>query len=1744
MDAVLKKQETLAARISRMIENLKKKGADNINRDTVEARLELLESYWLEFTNNDDKIRAKADDELLKSRYLVDNQFDVAEEAYISQKAGLKKMLGRTTVQPGAAAAPPQPKRASMPKIVIEPFDGDYTRWTSFRDLFRSLVINNQQLTDVERLHYLKTSIIGEPADSLRHIPITDDDFPRAWKLLEREYDNVAMLVNAQLGVLLSLPGMRTASASELKTLLHGTQNAVEALAALKRPVEHWSDWLNYITVQRLDSETRLSWETTLEGEDEMPTFSRLLDFLRARLRSLTVSSLPSCNLLTTAASSHLTVPSDDGRPPTPTAGRRAPTPPAAPRGTSRRPKVHAVTGTPGNSRCRLCRKDHFVLFCPSFKSCTPPERRKLVTEHDLCFNCLSNHHVRDCKSNKRCQTCVGKHHTALHIPHGSTPSEYNAEASSSVSNPIAKIVNCTRMNQTLILATAIVGIEVYPGERIFVRALIDPCSEVCLIGESIVQRYKLSRKPFNIPLEGVDSMRSRPRGRVNLTVSSRLDHTVSYSVDAVILPRLSSYEPPTTACPNAWPHLANLEMADPEITSRQPIELLLGADVYALILREGLRTGAAGAPIAQATTLGWIVTGPPGESESSPSNPRRIVLHCAVDDDISTLLQKFWSLEEVVAPPSSSELTADEDECENHFARTHTRDRTGRYIVRLPFKRALSVLGDSRRTAAAMLSKLERRFLNAEDLAEKYRSFLDEYLQLNHMEIATGIRENSKIFYLPHHGVWRESSTTTKLRVVFNGSSKTTTGVSLNDILHSGPNLLPEIPDLLLRWRCHAIVFAADMEKMYRQIWLAEEDRDAQRILWRRDSGDQVGEYRLRTVTYGLACAPYLAMRTLRQLSLDEGGRFPLAAACLQSDVYMDDVLSGASTIDEALAIQGQLIATLKAGGFTLRKWTSNDSRLLDHLSAEHVASSGERPFESILSLLGLKWQPAGDFFLFNLKPRDTQAMITKRQVLKEMASVYDPLGFLAPVTVTAKIFLQTLWLLRLDWDDPLPPAHAKYWATYSHSLAGISAVKMPRWVGMGSNHAIEIHGFADASEKAYAGVVYLRSFPNTAKPLVRLVIAKTKVAPLQQVSLPRLELCAAVLLPRLVKRTLNALSLHDAKIYLWSDSKIVLGWLQGRPSKWKTFVANRVAEIQNLFPGDVWYHIRSKENPADPASRGLNGDTLANNSLWWQGPSFLSTSITEFKGHDATVLDTEEERRAEKTVLNTTVASQSSAPTTDLLFRYSSFTRLLRSVAWCLRFLNCARGTSTVKDSFLRTAELDNARLVIVQCEQRRFFAAEISGLEKSRSPLRGPLVRLNLFLDERGILRVGGRLKHSLLDYDEKHPIILPEKSKVTALLIVYFHEKLLHGGTQLTLHNLRRRYWIPRGRQAVRKHIHGCLKCWRWRTKAAEQKMSDLPASRVTPARPFYNSGVDYAGPFHTKISPGRGTRTRKSYIAVFVCLATRAVHLELVSDYSSEAFLAAYRRFVSRRGLCSSLRSDCGTTFVGADKELRRMFHAANAETRKTLRALAEAGTRWVFNPPSAPHFGGIWEAAVKAVKYHLRRVIGETLLTFEEMSTLLAQIEACLNSRSLTPLSDEPTDLSALTPAHFLIGSPLTAIPEPSLSDVRSSRLTRWQLLQQQRDHFWNRWSFEYLQTLQHRTKWTKEKPNLKPESKAIDKGKGCISKARSGKRIHMISGFRERAVSKRNLFPSFAIIAAGFISGEDTLILASVKEN
>lgn len=352
----------------------------------------------------------------------------------------------------------------------------------------------------------------------------------------------------------------------------------------------------------------------------------------------------------------------------------------------------------------------------------------------------------------------------------------------------------------------------------------------------------------------------------------------------------------------------------------------------------------------------------------------------------------------------------------------------------------------------------------------------------------------------------------------------------------------------------------------------------------------------------------------------------------------------------------------------------------------------------------------------------------------------------------------------------------------------------------------------------------------------------------------------------------------------------------------------------------------------------------------------------------------------------------------------------------------------------------------------------------------------------IDENGILRVGGRLQNSDLPYAVKHPILLSKLNPLSQLIILDAHERTLHGGLTLTMAYVNRRYWIVSGNQLAKNIIYKCMRCFKYAAKTSQQIMGNLPQVRLTVTRPFKHSGVDYARPITLKSSTLRSAVISKGYICLFVCMVTKAIHLEAVSDLTTSGFLAAFRRFTSRRGPCSDIYSDCGTNFVGASKELQALHNRSQKTLPDELRqTLNYDRTNWHFIPPASPNFGGLWEAGVKSVKFHLKRIItSDRILSFEELGTLLCQIESCLNSRPLCPLSTDPSDFDALTPAHFLIGEPTNCIQDDSLLDHNINHLTRWKCVEKMKQHFWKRWRDEYLHKLQSRPKWLKANTNAK----------------------------------------------------------------
>jgi len=1654
MDVAVKKQMSTAGYIERFWENLCKVGKEKMTRSYLDTRLGLLETYWSRFLNAHDDLLAL--EKVEASDYMKQDVYMTTEDNYVATKSRIVSFLkaDRASESTGSGETSAVIKQIQLPKINLPTFNGDQLAWEGFRDLFKALVHDVVGLAPTQKLQYLKASLTGEAAAVVASIEISSDGYALAWDELVARYDNRRVLLATHMRALLSSSPLSKPSAAEINRLISVVNQALCSFRSLGRPVKYWDDWFVHILVEKLDSSTRLLWESSQISSREFSTYAELKEFLLTRARALDASTPREAQ--PTASSTKSKRGKDEVSAHTISAGG-------------------VEKGTP----CPLCKERHALRSCFKFKAYPAEQRRDQVRKKKACFNCLGQGHtVSNCPSTNRCRHCQEKHHSLLHLEGSETPSLPTATPTSNensstperagVPGESAKVAALSSSTSgTVLLATATVSLIGDSGRAMTVRALLDSGSEASFVSERVAQQLKLPRRRINITVSGLQGVTTgTARHAVTLMVGTKRSPSVRIALPrALVLPKLTALTPGKQITRGVWSHLQGLEFADPDFARPATVDAILGADIFGMLLEGGVRRGLPGEPVAHSTVFGWVLMGALADDPSPTSVASH---HVSALSDLQQDLCRFWELEELA---DERLLTPEEMRCERLFAETHTRDAEGRYMVRLPRRENPSTeLGTSRRGALQMLLSTERRLERETALKANYAEFLSSYLSLGHMEpVPERERAAAATYYMPHHAVFKKTDPGGKIRVVFNASFRTSTGVSLNDVLLPGPKLQADLWLILTRWRLHQFAFTTDIVKMFRQIRVHPDDTNLQRILWRADPSAEVQDFRLTTVTYGTASAPYLATRTLLQLAQDEGLSYPLGAAVIRANTYVDDVLAGASTLEEAQEIRQQTVNLLEAGGFRLSKWAGSNLALCpDGDQEERLFSATEG-----VGTLGVIWAPAEDSLRLRAIPALTSTRgPSKRTVLSDVARLFDPAGWAAPVLIGAKVFLQDLWLAGLDWDEALPPTLQTRWLRFASSLSDLDRLSIPRWTGISSH--LELHGFSDASERAYAAVVYVRGTGPSGVWCSSLLVAKTKVAPAKPVSIPRLELCGALLAARLLQRTATGLGLAASDLYAWTDAKVVLAWLRGHPSRWKPFIANRVAAVQELVPADRWKHVPTKENPADPATRGITPAELSEFRLWWRGPGWLEGPADSWPNEAPVDREEGEERR----IFAVVTAAQDQE--NELLVRFSSFSRLIRVTAYCARFLRDEPRPGT---ALLSAGELERCRLRWLRIAQRLDYAREIEALSRGEPvPRRSPLRALRPILGPDGLIRVGGRLEHSPLTFEEKHPVILAKGNHLSLLLARDAHHRTLHGGPQLTRSVLGRRYWIVHANSLIRSVVHACVKCARFRGATAQQQMGQLPVDRVRAARPFWSAGVDYAGPIQLRASKGRGIKSFKGYVCLFVCMATKAVHLEAVSDLTTASFIAAFHRFVARRGHCARLASDNGTNFRGADRELREMFNAA-AEFYKDCRAqLATDGTEWSFIPPSAPHFGGLWEAGVKSTKHHLRRVLGDHLLTYEELSTLLCRVEACLNSRPLYPMSAEAADLAALTPGHLLLGEAPINVPEPPYNSGGAGQpKLRWQLVATMRDHFWSRWSKEYLQHLQQLGKWRDRSANLQP---------------------------------------------------------------
>lgn len=1578
---------------------------------------------------------------------------------------------------------PPQQPVENRQQLIVQPslpraiptFDGRYEQWEKFKVIFKDVVDKSNE-PDRIKLYHLEKALIGDAIGLIDSKTIADGNYERAWQILDERFSDKRRMIDRHLASLLSVKKIQRESFSELRSLVENFENHVENLKFLGQEFTGVSDYfIVFVIARALDDDTKKLWETTVK-KGMLPSYEQTIQFLKER-----VSVLERCQTSTDVNQLKML---------------------SAPKSASFKhssaKSSHATTSLVDH-RCDVCTDSHLTFKCPTFNQLSVSQRIAKVKERNLCFNCLRRgHRVGECPSKKSCSRCQRRHHSLLHLE-GNIPSSKQNEmkevnhrlrqvsldpaSSSEVSVPAPACKPSTSgaiMNTAhsrvpvgqVFLLTAVVDVLDSNQQLHQCRALIDSGSQVSIITQSLANALNLSTSEVSVPIFGIGNAKSFMKQMGNVQVRSRCNN-FGLSLTCLVSPKITGPLPSVSIDIASWEIPPGIQLADPSFYKSNSIDMLIGMDYYWDVMKPGFLKLSDELPSFHDSHFGWLVGGP-HYVRATNSVALRSYTICA--DPIDQLLQKFWEVESV---PSEITATTEQEECENHFLTTHRRDESGRYVVQLPLKAEALQLPDSRSLALRRFYALEAKLSRNPDLKVQYDAFIDEYESLNHCR---EIQESSDPpglmkWYLPHHAVLRPSSTSTKCRTVFDASAKVQ-GRSLNDVMMIGPTIQPDLLSIILRFRKFQFVLSADIGKMYRQILVDPVHTPLQRIFWRKSPTERLRVLELNTVTYGTAAAPFLATRALLQLAKDERDRFPLAAHLVEEYFYVDNALYGSNNFQEAELMRDQLIALLQSGGMHLHKWASNTPKLLDPIpivDRDTSVNIGDSGVNEIIKTLGLMWDPNTDELVFLTNYISDIEIPTKRQVLSIIARVFDPLGLISPVIVLAKILMQRLWKSKLKWDDKLNNELLIEYKAFLTALPVKEQIRIPRHVISTKALAYELHGFSDASQVAYGACIYIRSLLPDGTATVKLISSKSKIASISPVTIPRMELLAAVLLVRLVKKVSNALKIDFTTVNLWTDSQIVLAWLCKPPHRLMVFVRNRVAEINanNRF---LWRYICTTENPADTVSRGQTATELIKNDKWWNGPSFLHTISYEV---DIPNLPSD----CELPELRPAVLIHIAMLYTEfpILTKFESFRKTQRIVAYMLRFISNLRKKKENRTlaKYLTVPELREAMKIIIGAIQLKELYSEIESVKVGETNHR--LMNLNPFLDN-DLLRVGGRISHSNLPYETKHQLILPDKNPLVRSLIAAVHRENLHAGPSSVIAILRQQFWLLNARSTVRKVIRGCVVCFRNRPTLIDQQMGELPSYRVNAAPVFSQVGVDFAGPILVKQSSRRAIPV-KGYICIFVCMVTKAIHLEAVENLSTEAFLAAFQRFVSRRGIPHTVFSDNGTNFIGAKSELHDLYVMFQKEvTQSQLHEFCQVKEiNWRTIPPNSPHFGGLWEAGVKSVKSVLKKVYKSATLTIFELYTLLCQVEAILNSRPMFAHSNDSRDPQAITPGHFMINRPLVAVPEPSYQEIPSNRLSRWQHIQQLREHFWKRWSKEYLTELQVRGKWTKKRVNVKP---------------------------------------------------------------
>ena len=1528
-------------------------------------------------------------------------------------------------------------------------FDGRPEDWATFISAVRATTAECGY-SDTENMNRLQKALHGKARECVHAMLALPQNVQAVIKALELRFGRPDTVVQALVDKANRAQPILEGDFQSLIDLANTIRNLVTTMEILDSKGHLGNPHLRQELVSKLPNSLKLQWGEYAAAKDHSVTLADLATWMADRA----------------SAAAHISSPG----PPTHSDGERR----SHPGNPKRRQYDQTFLASEDDqkrksrARCHFCSKrGHLVQDCYAYLDQPVANRLKWVEEEARCYLCLGNkHRSKDCRHERRCNVdgCRRRHHPSLHAD--------TADVTAHVA---------THQLQRVLLRVVPVQLT-GPKGVVNTSALLDEGSTATLLDAELATEIGASGPvdPLVIAWTNSTTQRDNNSRRVRITVSGSDpgETFVLSNVRTTTNLSLPFQSVNTAKNTRKWPHLQEVTLPPP--SSSKP-RLLIGMDNCHLIVAREVVEGPPNAPIATRTKLGWVLQGTQSSYRGrvdEPESTLHVLHYSSADDQLHQMVKQAFTTESFGITTRRDNQQSREDQRALSILEATTRRTPYRWQTGLLWRDEQPQLPPSKSAAFLRLRSLERKMDKDAGYAHQYAEKIDDYVnkgyarRLDQQEIA---KEDGRTWYLPHFGVVNPKKPG-KLRLVFDAAARTH-GTSLNDALLTGPDLLNPLPSVLFTFREHRIGFTADIKEMFHQVEIQPEDQCAQRFLWRGlDRHRQPDVYQMEVMTFGAASSPCSAQYVK---NINSQGEAPAIVEAITKKHYMDDYLDSVDDEDEAIDRIRAVIDTHKRGGFEIRHWTSNNRAVINSVPAPLRASGlQEVSLDSGIALpvertLGLQWRLEDDAFTFSvLRSKPSPSGCTKRRLLKGVMSLFDPLGFLTSFTVRAKILLQDVWRSGIGWDDELPSELQEQWEKWWSELESLSDIRIPRCysIAIARSTNIELHVFCDASIKAFAAVAYLRITHGSGAD-VAFVTAKSRVSPLKPMSVPRLELQAAVMGSRLASTVREQHSIPLKSTTLWTDSRTVLSWITTDAHHFRPFVAHRVGEIEELTDTSCWRWISTAQNPADDASRGITVQEVM--GRWLRGPEFLSLDESNWPTRQLPeqdpVVDESEVKREFTAVVTTTDLPLPCLPDVR---RFSSFQRLIRTTAWVVRFVNNLKPTSRSIYGELSPEELQRAERLWWRRAQADSFPTEEAEVRSDKCVSKSSrLYQLSPYLDEFGILRIKGRTTAApAVSGDVTRPVILDPKHPFTQLLIAHHHVRSGHHGQERVVNELRQRYWVLSIRNAVRRSWSTCQLCKIRRAAPSPPEMAPLPKARLAPfVRPFTNTGMDYFGPM--KVTVNR--HQEKRYGVLFTCLSTRAVHLEIAHSLSTDSAIMSIRRLTARRGQPANIYSDNGTNFRGADNELKAALKDLDQDVLTAT--LSGKGIAWHFNPPSAPHMGGSWERLVRSVKIALSAILKERAPKEEVLSTVFAEAEGLVNSRPLTHVPVDADDPASLTPNHFLLGTSSvdSVIQAPgTFTDSDLCLRKQWRTAERLTDHFWKRWIREYIPTLTRRTKW------------------------------------------------------------------------